>query len=127
MYVETIGRSARLFVAKNTVSTAHSTIATTASLSSDGWDVAVIHVADPLIAGTRIPIYRVSALLDGGMSVKEVAEDFPSLTEWQIIAARAYAIANPPSRDISYPKQSLKRLLRDSGFVQADADTDERA
>jgi uncharacterized protein (DUF433 family) len=77
---------------------------------------------DPLIAGTRIPIYRISALLDGGMTVKEVAEDFPSLTERQIIDARTYAMTNPPSPSIRYPKQSMKRLLRNSGFMPADID-----
>lgn len=78
---------------------------------------------DPLIPGTNIPIYRIAALLSGGMPVKEVAEDFPSLNEQQIMRAQEYALANPPSPAIRYPKQSMKRLLRRSGFTNlTDAD-----
>jgi uncharacterized protein (DUF433 family) len=74
-----------------------------------------------LIPGTRIPVYRVAALLEGGLSVEDVAEDFPSLTVEQIVAARCYAKVNPPSTDICYPRESLKRLLRNSGFMQAES------
>src|SRR5262245_38969007 len=51
---------------------------------------------DPKIDGTNIPIYRVSALLDGGMTVDEIADDFPSLTKSKILDAIKYAQANPP-------------------------------
>jgi uncharacterized protein (DUF433 family) len=80
----------------------------------------IAHDMDPKIPGTRIPVYRVTALLDGGLSVGQVAQDFPSLTESQIRAARAYALVQPPAEGISYPKESLKRLLRDSGFAKVD-------
>jgi uncharacterized protein (DUF433 family) len=76
------------------------------------------NIADPRIAGTRIPIYRIAALLDGGMTVNEVAEDFPSLTKGQIASAYLYAKSNPPHPTIRYPKQSLKRLLRDTGLSE---------
>lgn len=72
---------------------------------------------DPLIKGTRIPIYRVAALIDGGMSIDEVAEDFPSLTKTQIQDAYEYARRNPAPPNIRYPRQSLKRLLRDTGLA----------
>ena len=54
-----------------------------------------------------------------GMTVAQVAEDFPSLTESQIRAARTYARAHPP-QGVSYPRESLKRLLRDSGFAKVE-------
>lgn len=75
---------------------------------------------DQKIPGTNIPIYRVSALLDGGMTVAQVAEDFPSLTRRQIQMARTYARLNPPPPSVRYPTESLKRLLLDSGFAAAD-------
>jgi uncharacterized protein (DUF433 family) len=76
-----------------------------------------IGTSEPIISGTNIPLYRVSALLDGGMTVREVMEDFPSLTEAQIANARNYA-RRYPNFGKPYPQKSLKRLLRNSGFAQ---------
>jgi hypothetical protein len=67
------------------------------------------------ISGTNIPLYRISALLDGGLTVAQVKEDFPSLSVEQIVQARDYARAFP-NYGKPYPTQSLKRLLRNSGF-----------
>ena len=79
--------------------------------------IAVEQRVDPRIPGTRVPIYRIAALLDAGMAVDEVAQDFPSLTKAQIRSAQAYAKAHPPARK-KYPGISLKRLLRNSGFAE---------
>jgi uncharacterized protein (DUF433 family) len=76
-----------------------------------------IGASEPVIPGTNIPLYRVSALFDGGMTVREVMEDFPSLTEAQIVNARNYA-RRYPNFGKPYPQKSLKRLLRNSGFAQ---------
>ena len=73
---------------------------------------------DPSISGTNIPIYRIAALIDGGMTIAQVMEDFPSLTQNQILTAYEFASENPPGPDVVYPKTSLKRLLRSSGFAQ---------
>lgn len=73
--------------------------------------------SEPLIAGTNIPVFRISALLDGGLTVKQVKEDFPSLSEAQIIQARDYA-RTVPNVWKQYPQKSLKRLLRQSGFAE---------
>ena len=73
--------------------------------------------SEPKIPGTDIPLYRISALLDGGMRVAEVMEDFPSLNADQIIWARDYARQNP-NFGRPYPNKSLKRLLRNSGFAE---------
>jgi uncharacterized protein (DUF433 family) len=75
--------------------------------------------SEPMIPGTDIPLYRISALLDGGMSQKEVLEDFPSLTASQVALAREYA-KKYPNKGYPYPKQSLKRLLRNSGFAKVE-------
>src|SRR3954468_14269913 len=53
-------------------------------------------LSDPTIAGTTIPIYQVTALLDGGLTVDQVIEDFPSLSREQILYAKQYADNNPP-------------------------------
>jgi len=75
---------------------------------------------DPKIEGTVIPIYRISALLDGGMSINDIAEDFPSLTKAKIEQAGLYAKAHPAPFGNPYPQQSLKRLIRDSGFKKVE-------
>jgi Protein of unknown function (DUF433) len=75
---------------------------------------------DPKIEGTVIPIYRISALLDGGMSINDIAEDFPSLTKTQIEQAGLYAKEHPAPFGNPYPQQSLKRLIRDSGFKKVE-------
>lgn len=74
--------------------------------------------SEPLIPGTTIPVFRIAALLDGGLSVSEVMEDFPSLAREQIQFARRYAQKNPNLWQ-KYPPVSLKRLLRNSGFAEA--------
>jgi uncharacterized protein (DUF433 family) len=76
-----------------------------------------VGTSEPKIPGTNIPLYRISALLDGGMRIAEVMEDFPSLTAEQIVWARDYARRNP-NFGRSYPTESLKRLLRNSGFAE---------
>jgi uncharacterized protein (DUF433 family) len=74
-----------------------------------------VDTSEPVIPGTTIPLYRISALLDGGLTVAQVKEDFPSLTIAQIVSARDHA-SKHPNYGKQYPRESLKRLLRDSGF-----------
>ena len=74
-----------------------------------------VGTAEPIIHGTGIPLYRVTALLDGGMTIPQVMEDFPSLTAEQIATARDYA-RHHPNFGKAYPTKSLKRMLRKSGF-----------
>jgi uncharacterized protein (DUF433 family) len=70
---------------------------------------------EPVIGRTNIPLYRVTALLDGGMTIEQVLEDFPSLTRQEVLAAKRFAERNP-NHGKQYPQKSLKRLLRRSGF-----------
>ena len=67
--------------------------------------------ADPCIKGTDVEVYRISALLDGGASVEQVAEDYPLLTHQQIKTAHEYAAAIP-KKGRPYPKESFKRAMR---------------
>jgi hypothetical protein len=64
----------------------------------------------PIIRGTKIEAYRIAALLDGGMSVAEVLEDYPSLTKEQVLAAKAYAEATP-KLGRPYPERTAKAAM----------------
>lgn len=45
----------------------------------------------PCFAGTRIAVYDVLEYLAGGMSAKEIVDDFPELTDGHIRAALEFA------------------------------------
>lgn len=66
---------------------------------------------EPRIKGADIEVYRVSALLDGGMSDAEILKDYPSLKPEHLQSAKAYAAANP-KHGRPYPKTTLKKSLR---------------
>lgn len=74
---------------------------------------------EPILNGTAIEVYRIAALLEGGASIKEVLEDYPSLSAGQVETARAYAEAYPkPGRP--YPRTSVKRALAGAGLEALD-------
>lgn len=72
---------------------------------------------EPVIKGTDISAYRIAALHDG-MAVEEILADYPSLTEPQVLAARAYAEGNPKVGR-PYPSSTAKRSMREA---RADAE-----
>lgn len=45
----------------------------------------------PTFKGTRVMVWQVLEMLKGGLTVKEILEDFPSLTSKHIKAALQYA------------------------------------
>jgi uncharacterized protein (DUF433 family) len=45
----------------------------------------------PCIRGMRITVYDVLSYLAAGMSIPEILDDFPTLTEADILAVLAYA------------------------------------
>lgn len=45
----------------------------------------------PCIRGLRITVYDVLSMLSSGMSHAEIQEDFPELTEQDILSVLAYA------------------------------------
>ncbi|WEX09159.1 DUF433 domain-containing protein [Chelativorans sp. AA-79] len=49
----------------------------------------------PVIGGTRIPVHDVAAAMAAGVPVREILEDYPSLTEDKLELAMLYAEANP--------------------------------
>ena len=52
-----------------------------------------IRFGRPCISGTRISVYDVLGWLSTGMSHEEIIEDFPGLTNEQILACLQYAAA----------------------------------
>lgn len=74
---------------------------------------------EPLLEDTVIEVYRIAALLDGGASVDEILEDYPSLFREQVETARAYADADPKAGR-PYPSASVKRALRGAGLEALD-------
>lgn len=45
----------------------------------------------PVISGTRIPVYLILELLEAGKSIKQIVDDYPELTEDEVIAAIKFA------------------------------------
>ncbi|MBK3666448.1 DUF433 domain-containing protein [Bradyrhizobium diazoefficiens] len=83
---------------------------------------------EPIIKGTKIPVYMVAALARG-QSVQEIVDDFPLLTRDQVEAAIEYAKAYP-KRGRPYPPRSLKRALAelaDLGAFDEEAEAGEVA
>jgi hypothetical protein len=74
---------------------------------------------EAVLKGTDIEVYRIAALLLGGMTPDEVRADYPSLTLELVADARAYAEAHPkPGRP--YPRTTFKRALKSAGFEALD-------
>jgi len=61
-----------------------------------------IHHGDPCIKGTRIPIAIVLGSLADGMTVNEILEHYPQLTEDDIRAVLSYA-ADVVQQDVLMP------------------------
>lgn len=74
---------------------------------------------EPVLKGTTIEVYRISALLDGGYTVEEICQDYPSLQPAAVAVAKAYAEAHPkPGRP--YPRTTVKRALKGVGLEALD-------
>lgn len=70
---------------------------------------------EPLLKGTAVEVYRVAALLDGGLTIEDVLHDYPSLSRKHIETVRAYAAAYPKTGR-PYPRTSVKRALQRGGL-----------
>jgi uncharacterized protein (DUF433 family) len=74
---------------------------------------------EALIKGTHVEAHRIAALLDGGMTVGDVLRDYPSLRENQVLAAKAFAEANPKAGR-PYPATTAKSAMRSADFSALD-------
>jgi uncharacterized protein (DUF433 family) len=50
----------------------------------------------PIIKGTRVPVYDVANAAATGLSIMDIKDDYPGLTEEKIELAILYAKATPP-------------------------------
>jgi uncharacterized protein (DUF433 family) len=80
---------------------------------------------EAILKGTDVEVYRIAALLSGGLSEEEVRADYPSLTLQQIRDASDYAKAHPKVGR-PYPKTTFKRAMRGSGLEALDEVLDAR-
>lgn len=63
------------------------------------------------LRGTDISVYLI-AVLHPKNSIDEILEDYPSLSRTQVVAAIAYAEANPQQSN-THPSRTFKRGLGD--------------
>lgn len=54
-----------------------------------------IRGGEPVIRGTRIPVYLIADLIDQGADVREILEDYPSLNAVTVRSALAFAQTHP--------------------------------
>jgi len=54
-----------------------------------------IRDGEPIIRGTRVPVYLIADLVQQGAGLKEILEDYPSLNASKIRSALAYAQTRP--------------------------------
>lgn len=81
---------------------------------------------EALLKGKNIEVHRIAALLAGGLTTREICEDYPSLTPEEVATAEAYAEAYPkPGRP--YPSTTVKRALGGTGLEALDEVLDEEA
>lgn len=66
---------------------------------------------EPLAGASSASVYRIGALFDGGMSVAQVRQEFPSLSSVQLEYIRGYANSVSPELKSRYPKGSFKQFL----------------
>lgn len=74
---------------------------------------------EPVLKGTAIEVYRIAALLEGGATIEQVLEDYPSLARKQVETAQAYAVAYPKAGR-PYPRTSAKRALQGAALEALD-------
>jgi uncharacterized protein (DUF433 family) len=54
-----------------------------------------VRSGEPVVRGTRVPVYTIAALVEQGAKPKEILEDYPSLSAAKVQAALAYAATRP--------------------------------
>jgi uncharacterized protein (DUF433 family) len=74
---------------------------------------------ESVVKGTQVEVYRLAALLEGGASIEQVLEDYPSLSREHVEAAKAYAKAYPKAGR-PYPRISVKRAVQGAGLEALD-------
>ena len=60
-----------------------------------------ILLGKPVIRGTRIPVYIILELVAAGLSIEQIVDDYPDLTELDVRAAVAYAALQADIPDVA--------------------------
>jgi uncharacterized protein (DUF433 family) len=91
----------------------------TAKLAELADKIAFREDGEAILKGSDVEVYRIAALLAGGLSGDQVLADYPSLSRDMIEAARAYTEAHPKSGR-PYPRITAKRALQGAGLEALD-------
>ena len=67
-----------------------------------------IMVGQPVIAGTRIPVYMIIDLLADGLKDEEIIRDYPRLTKSDIQAALRYSAKIIKNEEITFLEKPEK-------------------
>lgn len=81
---------------------------------------------EAVLKGSNVEVYRIAALLSGGVRPEDILEDYPSLDAAAIATAKAYAEAYPKVGR-PYPAGTVKRALRGAGLEALDDVLHDRA
>lgn len=79
-------------------------------------DPAILGGSQPVIRGTRIPVYDVAAAVEAGTSPAEIVTSYPDLSEEQVHLAALYARVEPPR---GRPRQRLADRVPGGGRLIA--------
>lgn len=69
----------------------------------------------PVFKGTRVPVYDIAAMVEAGVSVKEILETYPSLKTWQVELAPIHARAVPPK---GRPKRTPSSIPAGKSYIK---------
>jgi uncharacterized protein (DUF433 family) len=81
---------------------------------------------EPVLKGTDLEVYRIAALLGGGMTPDEICKDYPSIALKHVAVAKDYADAHPKTGR-PYPSKTVKRAIKGAGLEALDEVLDEEA
>jgi uncharacterized protein (DUF433 family) len=79
---------------------------------------------EAVLRGTEVEVYRVAALVSGGMTPEQICEDYPTLTPEAVATASVYAGAHPKAGR-PYPSNTVKRAIKGAGLEVLDDILDE--
>jgi uncharacterized protein (DUF433 family) len=74
---------------------------------------------EAVLKESGVEVYRIAALLNGGLTPEDICKDYPSLSPKAVAVAKAYAEAHPKSGR-PYPSTTVKRALAGAGLEALD-------
>jgi len=75
--------------------------------------------SEAVLKDSGVEVYRIAALLNGGLTPEDICKDYPSLSPKAVAVAKAYAEAYPKSGR-PYPSTTVKRALAGAGLEALD-------